>query len=64
MKEWVVLRHDKSQLQMGVRTEWAMAGERAQTEVADQEMRGVGHKLHHFADLREFPYLKTNMHNK
>ncbi len=40
-----------------------MAGWKTQTVVADREMHGIGHKLHHFADLREFPNLKTNMHN-
>ena len=33
----------------------AQTGERAQTVTTDQEMYGLGHDLHHFVDLREFP---------
>lgn len=39
----------------GKRAQRDLAGWRSQTVMTDHEMYGVGHKLHHFVDLREFP---------
>ena len=41
--------------QTGERAQRDFAGWRAQAATTDQEMYGLGHELHHFVDLREFP---------
>lgn len=47
----------------GERAQTNLAGWRAHTAMTDHEMYGVGHKLHHFVDMRDFPENKHAQYN-